>query len=299
MKRTISSELTDPYFIAASVLYVLAFIGLAFVSSSWWSALLLGLGVALLSGIVLVVTHNRVPQPITIIRPRAELWSVLIWYGLVILLATITIPKGLELVNQFTNWLFLVLVPSGLLALIRRRAVSLGVTLRSVGLTRTGMKDALKLAALIMPLSIPLFCIVGDQQRTAVQMMFHTPLRAGVSFLVSFVLALLTAGFVEEFFFRGVLQSRLAVCLNSEWRGLLVTSFLFGLLHLPMYFFSPFEPTHGNLVWAVTSIITEQTVLGVLLGIVWVRTRNLSAPVLLHTFIDAIAMMPVLKLGIG
>jgi len=299
MKGMISSKLTDPYFIAASVLYVLALIGLAFVSSSWWSALLLGFGVVLLSGVVLVVTDRRVPQPTTIIRPRAELWSMLIWYGLVILFATITIANGLELVNQFTNWFFLVLVPLGLLVLTRTRDVSLRATLRSVGLTRTGMKDALKLAVLIMPLSIPLLYIVGDQQRTAIQMIFHTPLRAGVSFLVSFVLALLTAGFVEEFFFRGVLQSRLAACLGSEWRGLLVAPFLFGLLHLPMYFFSPFEPTRGNLVWAVTSIITEQTVLGVLLGIVWVRTRNLTTPVLLHAFIDAIAMMSVLKVGTG
>jgi membrane protease YdiL (CAAX protease family) len=223
----------------------------------------------------------------------------LIWYGLVILLATTTMVNGLELVNQFTNWFFLVLVPLGLLVLARTRAVSLRTTLRSVGLTRTGMKDAMRLAVLIMPLSIPLQYIVGKQQRAAIRMIFHTPLRAGVSFLTSFVLALLTAGFVEEFFFRGVLQSRLAARLGSEWRGLLVASFLFGLLHLPMYYFSPFEPTHGNLVWTIANVIAEQTVAGLLLGVVWVRTRNLIAPVLLHAFIDAIAMMSVLKIGAG
>jgi membrane protease YdiL (CAAX protease family) len=299
MKLVISSKLTDPYFIAASILYGLALIGLAFVSSSWWSALLLGLGVLLLGGIVLVVTNKQVPQPIAIIRPQAELWSALIWYGLVVLLATITLASGLELVNQFTNWFFLVFVPLGLLVLTRGHAVYLRDALRSVGLTRTNIKDAMKLAVLIMPLTIPLLYTVGDQQRAAIQMIFHAPLRAVMSFLASFVLALLTAGFVEEFFFRGILQSRLAACLGSEWRGLLVASFLFGLLHLPMYYFSPFEPTRGNLVWAVTSIITEQTAVGVLLGVVWVRTHNLTAPVLLHAFIDALAMMSALKIGTG
>jgi membrane protease YdiL (CAAX protease family) len=68
---------------------------------------------------------------------------------------------------------------------------------------------------------------------------------------------------------------------------------------MKMYYFSPFEPTHGNLVWAVTSVITEQTVVGLLLGVVWVRTRNLTAPVLLHAFIDAIAMMSVVQIGTG
>ena len=211
----------------------------------------------------------------------------------------VTIANGLELVNQLTNWFFLVLVPVGLLVLTRRRAVSLRAMLRSVGITRTGMKDALKLAVLIMPLSVPLLYIVGEQQRSGIQMIFHSPLRAAVSFLVSFVLALLTVGFVEEFFFRGILQSRLAACLGSEWRGLLVASFLFGLLHLPMYFFSPFEHTRGNLVWALTSVITEQAMAGVLLGAVWARTHNLATPVLVHAFIDAIAMMSVIKIGKG
>jgi hypothetical protein len=40
------------------------------------------------------------------------------------------------------------------------------------------------------------------------------------------------------------------------------TSLLFGLLHLPMYFFSPFEPTHGDLLWALSSGITGQAVMG-------------------------------------
>ena len=70
-------------------------------------------------------------------------------------------------------------------------------------------------------------------------------------------------------------------------------------MHLPMYFFSPFEPTRGNLVWSVTSVITEQAVGGVLFGTIWLRTHNLAAPVLLHTFIDAFVFMSVLKIGTG
>lgn len=197
----ISSVLIDPYFIAASILYMLALSGLAFVSSSWWSALLLGSGVMLICGIVLVVTGRRVPPPVVIIRPRAELWSMLTWFGLVLLVAAITLAIGLELVSQFTNWFFLVLAPLGLLILVRGRGGPLRSTLRSVGFRRTQLKDGVILAVVMMPLTIPLLCVVGDQQRAAIQMVFHAPFRAALSFLACFIFALLSAGFVEEFFF--------------------------------------------------------------------------------------------------
>jgi membrane protease YdiL (CAAX protease family) len=269
---------------------------------------------------------------VDVAQPWAELWLTLVWYGVVILLATLTSAIRLELVNQFTNWFFLVIVPFGLLLIARRRGLALRATLRSIGITHTGLKDGLKLSAVIVPLSIPILYVVGEQQRAAVEMVLHRPLQALVSFLVSFPLSLLTAGFVEEFFFRGVLQSRLARCTGSEWRGLLIASLLFGLFHLPMYFFSPFEPTHGNLLWALAGVITEQAVglfhlpmyffspfepthgnllwasagviteqavMGILLGVLWVRTHNLTAPLLVHAFTNALALMTMVKIGTG
>ena len=292
-------RLADPFIVVALTVYVLALVGLFLTGRALWSVLLLALGTALLSVIALALTRGRVPQPLDVIRPQAELWLPLVWYGTVILLAAFTNAGGLELVNQFTNWFFLVIVPLGLLVLTRRQRSGLKATLHSVGITRAGLKDALKLGVIMGLLCIPVLYVVGDQQRAAVQMMFHKPLQALLPFLVSFILALLTAGFVEEFFFRGVLQSRLAICTASEWRGLAVASLLFGLFHLPMYFFSPFEPTHGNLVWSLASVITEQAVTGVLLGVLWIRTHNLAAPTLVHAFIDALAWMTTLKIGTG
>lgn len=288
MKLAIPPKWTDPYFIAGFSLYACALIGLAFVSNSWWSALVLGFGVLVLSGIVMVVTGKWAPHPL-VSHPPLQAWSMVVWYGLVILLAVITLANGLELVNGFTNWFFLVLMPLGLVQLTRRDGPALRDTLRSVGFTRANMKAGIQLAILIMPLSLPLLYAVGEQQRAAIQMIFATPLQATLSFLVSFILAFFTAGFVEEFFFRGILQSRLAGSLGSEWRGLLIASLLFGLIHLPMYFFSSFEPTHGNLVWSLTSAITEPAMVGILLGVIWLKTHNLMGPILLHAFIDAIA----------
>ena len=214
----ITKWLTDPFSLAALAVYVLALIGLFSAARTLWSALLLGLGTVLLSGITVAVTRGRRPPPVGVLRPQAELWSALVWYGVVFLLALFTSAKGLEVVNQFANWLFLVMVPSGLLMRVRGGRLALRATLRSVGLTRRGLKEALKVAAIVGPLTIPVVYVVGEQQRAAIDMLLHQPLQAMASFLVSFVLALLTAGMVEEFFFRGVLQSRLASYFGSKWR---------------------------------------------------------------------------------
>jgi membrane protease YdiL (CAAX protease family) len=295
--QPVGKDLTDPLTIAAVIVYVLALVGLFLTANALWPALLLGLGIAILSGVVLIATRRHTPPPVDVIRPRVELWLSLTWYGIVVLLAAFTNAIRLELVNQFTNWFFLVVIPFGLLLTARRHGLALRTTLRSVGITRTGLKDGLKLSAMIVPLFIPVLYIVGEQQQAAVEMILHKPLQAFVSFLVSFPVALLTAGFVEELFFRGVLQSRLARCTGSEWHGLLIASLLFGLFHLPMYFFSPFEPTHGNLLWALSSVITEQAVTGILLGVLWVRTHNLAAPLLVHALTNALALMTMVRLG--
>ncbi len=69
-KEMIPSKLTDPYFIVASVLYMLALIGISFTPSPLWPALLFGLGVALLSGIALVITRGQMPTSLDITQPR-------------------------------------------------------------------------------------------------------------------------------------------------------------------------------------------------------------------------------------
>lgn len=287
----------DPLFILTLVPYTLALIGLSFTPGSLWSALLLGIGIVLLSGMVLVVTRGQMPASLDIVRPRAELGTALIWYGLILLLAAFTNARGIELVNQFTNWFFLVIAPVGLLTLTRRHGLAWRATLRSAGFTRQQLTTALKLALWVGGLLVPVLYFLGERQRAAIQMAFKDPSGAALAFSASFLLAVTTVGFVEELFFRGLLQSRLAACLGSEWRGVLGASLLFGLFHLPMYFFSPFEPTQGNLVWALASVITEQAIVGVLLGVLWARTHNLVAPVLVHAFIDAMAMMTVLRIG--
>jgi membrane protease YdiL (CAAX protease family) len=251
----------------------------------------------LLSGLTILVTRHVELQPVEIKRPMQEALVSLGWLGGVFVLDVVTRAQGIELVNQFTNWLFLAGVPFILLLAVQRQG--LRRVLRSVGLTRLGIGGGLRAGGVVALGSIPILYIVGEQQRAGIEMLINEGIAALALFAAAFLFALSTAAFVEEVFFRGILQSRLSAWLHSEWRGLLLASLLFGLLHLPLYFFSSFEPTHGNLIWSLTAVISEQGVFGVLLGMLWARTRNLAAPILVHAFVLALAFMTNLQIGVS
>jgi len=291
--RQSADRWTDPFLLAFAALYGLAFLGLlSVVPGEWSSALILAIGVVAVSAIVLFLFRRQTPPSLNIVRPRAELRAALIWCGGVVLLSALTDAQGFELVNGFTNWLFLFLMPGGLLLAVRGRRASPRETLRSVGLSRRGLVAALKVVIPTALLFLPVLLFsVNPQQRADVLAMLRTPLRAAIRFPASFVLALLLAGFTEEFFFRGILQSRLAAVTGSELRGLVITSLLFGLLHLPHAYFLPTWPTHGNIVWSLATVATEQAVVGLLLGALWARTHNLAAPALVHAFVNSFVLV--------
>jgi CAAX protease family protein len=66
---------------------------------------------------------------------------------------------------------------------------------------------------------------------------FHPPaaswIRTPAVVVLNFFGALWVVSLAEEFFFRGLLQQWLTGWLRNEWTGLIVTSLLFGAVHLP------------------------------------------------------------------
>jgi len=70
-------------------------------------------------------------------------------------------------------------------------------------------------------------------------------------------------------------------------------------MHLPYLFFSEFEPSQGNLVWALSSTIVEIAMLSVLFGVLWPKTHNLIALMVAHAYIDAFVFMTTFTVQIG
>ncbi len=106
---------------------------------------------------------------------------------------------------------------------------------------------------------------------------------------------ILTAGFTEEFFFRGILQRCLMNTLKRPCMAILITSILFGLYHFPFAFYL-WEGVSGNVINSLKMIMTEHVAAGVAFGLLYDKSnQNLWSSILLHSLSNAVIM----ALGVG
>jgi membrane protease YdiL (CAAX protease family) len=220
------------------------------------------------------------------IRPRESV-AVLLYFALYLGYLFI------RLEGEILHWFSLVVLPLALIGLMRQQA-SLRELLASVGLARAYWKTGLLWAVLLGLLLSALQLVISRQGREIAGMLL-TP-RVLYLFPLSFGVMLLTAGFTEEFFFRGVLQTRLAALLHSTWIAVVVTSILFGFYHLPYAYLNPRWPSHGNWPAAFGAAFGQAVPLGLILGTLFVRSRsNLLACAILHALINSLPAMAALK----
>jgi membrane protease YdiL (CAAX protease family) len=102
-----------------------------------------------------------------------------------------------------------------------------------------------------------------------------------------FMWLLLEVGLVEEFFFRALVQSQLAAAFKSEISGVVLMSLIFGLAHAPGFIFRHAGELEGlgsnpTALDAVAYSIVVLAVSGITFGVIWVRTKNLFALMLVH-----------------
>ncbi|MFN2622049.1 MAG: lysostaphin resistance A-like protein [Chthoniobacterales bacterium] len=104
-------------------------------------------------------------------------------------------------------------------------------------------------------------------------------------------------GLVEEFFFRGLVQTRCAAWFKSEVSGVALMALLFGLTHAPGFILrhAGLEEAIGpdpSPADAIAYAIVILSVGGIFFGIVWARTKNLWAVMFIHAATD---LLPNLK----
>jgi membrane protease YdiL (CAAX protease family) len=111
------------------------------------------------------------------------------------------------------------------------------------------------------------------------------------------IFQLFFVGFGEEILFRGYMQTRLNEDFGKPWRfmdesfgpGLLISSALFGILHL-FNTFNPFTGSYDLAVWwAINSSFA-----GLLFGFVREKTGTVLSPSLAHGLIDLGQIAPLL-----
>lgn len=101
-----------------------------------------------------------------------------------------------------------------------------------------------------------------------------------IALLLFFLTAAVAAPLFEEFLFRGFLLPSLTRYVPT-WAAIGISALLFGVAHLSL------------------SEIVPLTTLGIILGTVYVKTRNLLAPMLLHSLWNSSTLVSLYILGSG
>ncbi len=103
---------------------------------------------------------------------------------------------------------------------------------------------------------------------------------------IVFAWLFIEVGLVEEFFFRGVIQSRLAAFLRNEWAAMFIASLLFALAHVPGLVLRGDEIA-DPLMTTVNAILILSAA-SLTFGFIWMRTRNLLILMALHAVADVL-----------
>jgi uncharacterized protein len=168
--------------------------------------------------------------------------------------------------------------------------------LAPVSFTWTALKPALWLSSAVLLMQLFLGRGLHDIRQA------HLPVSSLlVAAALGFAWLVLEVGVVEEFFFRVLLQERLAVVLRSPWGGLVLAALLFGLVHAPGLYLRTAATqesigSHPSLLLAVGYSIVMTSLAGLFMGVLWLRTKNLEVVIIVHAAGDLLPnLVPWIK----
>lgn len=195
-------------------------------------------------------------------------------------------PRAYNVINTLVKLAAFVALPAALLRWWHGRWFSAGAVTASRG--RLWLVFALVGAAAVAVQ----FVLSGGAKQLLAPEVQQRHWIAGL--LLCFAWMSLEAGVVEEFFFRRLLQTRLAALSGSQVSGVCLGAIAFGLAHAPGFWLRGAGVDEGlgehpGLLLAAAYSLTMQGVIGLLFGVLWARTRSFTLVVALHGLIDAAA----------
>lgn len=215
-----------------------------------------------------------------------EMVCCLLWLLLYFILASISCASAMDIINEMTNWLFLVLFPLLLISSVRKENIK--ICLQEIGLKRMDVRTGIRILLVCMIYAGVIFFVFISGNETTVSLTSIFKMLA--EFPLYFGLMLLTAAFTEEFFFRGILQRCIENSIRQPYIAILLVSILFGLYHFPFAFYL-WEGTAGSILDSLKAVLAEQAVCGCALGLIYDKcNRNLWGSIFLHAFSNALIM---------
>ena len=201
--------------------------------------------------------------------------------------------------SEFLHWISMVCLPLGLVVLLNRPLQNeFKESLASFGLRSGKLTKGIGWAFLLgFGLSV-LQLFISNRQTEILDV-----IRSGNAIYllpISFAFLLFTAGFTEEFMFRGFIQTRLAKVVKYRWTAILITAFLFGLYHIPYAYLNPNWPSYGDLPAAISAAMGQGVAGGLVLGWLYEKyDHNLLAVVIVHASINTLPATTMIKFGGG
>ena len=198
--------------------------------------------------------------------------------------------------SELVHWLTLVILPFVIALVFGDRPRKTSEVFATFGLRREGwmrgMGWALLLGAIITVLQVMLF-----GHRSEILAVIESG-RALWLYPLTLLLMFLMAGFTEEFFFRGFLQTRVEVLVGSPWLAVVLVTFLFSLYHLPYAYLNPMWPSAGSWELAWRAALANGVPGGLILGSLYqLSGRNLVPCIVLHSMINAAPAMTLIRFG--
>lgn len=199
--------------------------------------------------------------------------------------------------SEFWHWLTLVCIPFSLLYLpqvSKSGSRNILMTLKEFGLEKSKLWNGL-LWAILIGATLAALQLLLSRNKEDILTLFQSGQYLHL-LPKALIIMLITAGFTEEFFFRGFLQTRFQNAFKSNMISIVLTSLAFGLYHLPYAYLNPRWPSCGNLQDALSLAFSQGVPVGLILGTVYLRTgNNLMASIIVHTMINALPAMLVFK----
>lgn len=142
-------------------------------------------------------------------------------------------------------------------------------------------------------LGLILMCVYSCAEFVGAFLFTGTP-HFNKGFLLDFVIIFFAAGFPEEFFFRGLLQPHLERLSRNKLNGVVLTSILFALIHIPARIFVfGYEP-----LYVIASCLSIPALGALLAGYLYLKTRSLAPGALIHAWLD-VSLFAFLSMGLG
>jgi len=277
MHRFSGFDLSEP-------LLVLGLMGIGFSGLAWWA------------------TRTSIPLPFVVRQPAGETILVLVymvplvayltWGRKALALSTIPEPRQ-SVVILAIKLLLLVAIPA---AMVR---FGWGYQWRELFAFQGARRHVWP--ALWMSLALIAFQCVAGRGLGDIRHSGFGPLTLIAGAPLIYLFLLLEVGLVEEFFFRELLQTRLALWFESEMGGIVAMALLFGLMHAPGLYYNSAATqeavgTHPSWLMAIGYSVVITSVAGFFLGVLWMKTRNLLLVMIVHAAGDFVPnFVPMLK----